>query len=266
MADDQGSKIASIDELVNELTKKSSGNPPRPGGNPPVPRPAPASISPQNPSGGGSVVPGPSAAPKTEIPKPRFTPPQPLPPNSTIRPPMPPSPSSTAPKPPVSPAPAKSAQQTQTLPQVKEYQSSFRTMKEDILTLKQGQKPAGVDVPRKVEAPAQVAPQSPKPTLPSGGQPSQGFKMPTVNLGQAEKTGPLPQEKRFTSSVPTPPTPVAPPVLEPKKSQIYVPPTASSGISGGGNSRLFMLIAGIAVIFGIFYWFLVLREPTVEMV
>src|SRR3989344_5304713 len=208
MADDQGQgpKIASIDELVNELTKKNSSPSP-----PAMPRPAP--------------------------------PPAPLP-----NPPIP-APVQAA------PAPAKPSIPPVGGP-VKEYQSSIRTMKDDISTLKQGQKPAGVDVPRIIQPPAPPsAPVAPKPPTP--GQPQQ-FKMPSVNLGQAEKTGPLPQSKE---SIP----PAGKPAPVPQKSQIYAPPLATGGISGSRN-RLFGIIAGAVVVFGALYWFLVLRVPEPEIV
>lgn len=129
-------------------------------------------------------------------------------------------------------------------------------MKEDISTLKQGQKPAGVDVPRIIQPPAPPsAPAAPKPPVP--GQPQQ-FKMPSVNLGEAQKTGPLPQAKE-----PTPPPGKPAPV--PQKSQIYAPPLSMGGISGSRN-RLFGIIAGAVVLFGLLYWFLVLRVPEPEIV
>ena len=273
MADDsgQGPKIASIDELVNELTKKNSSppTPPPSGGSPVVPRPIP-----------------PVSVPVPEIPKPKFTVPPTEFPNRqpvstsggpsgatgspTPRPsPVMPRPAPTPaplPKPPIipipAPVPAAPAPAKPSIPPVggpvKEYQSSIRTMKDDISTLKQGQKPAGVDVPRIIQPPAPPsAPVAPKPPLPTGG-PGQQFKMPSVNLGQAEKTGPLPQTKE-----PTPPAGKPAPV--PQKSQIYAPPLSMGGISGSRN-RLFGIIAGAVVLFGVLYWFLVLRVPEPEIV
>lgn len=241
MADDsgQGPKIASIDELVNELTKKNSSPPTPPpfGGSPVVPRPIP-----------------PVSVPVPEIPKPKFTPP-PLP-SAMPRPAPAPSPVPTTPplKPSTPSVPAPSTPPT--VGPAKEYQSSIRTMKEDISTLKQGQKPTGVDVPRIIQPPAPPsAPSVPKPSIP--GQPQQ-FKMPSVNLGQAEKTGPLPQTKE-----PTPPA--GRPAPAPQKSQIYTPPLSTGGISGSRN-RLFGIVAGAVVLFGVLYWFLVLRVPEPEIV
>ena len=151
-------------------------------------------------------------------------------------------------------------------------------MKDDISTLKQGEKPAGINIPRKVEIPSSstpsggggsAAPTTPKPiTPPSPGQ----FKVPSVNLGQTEKTGPLPQAK-----IPTPPSadrplpskPAPPPSApsgggEPQKSPIYAPPPSAGGISSGRN-RLFIIIAGVAVIFAGLYWFLIIRPQTLQV-
>ena len=218
MADDQGPKIASIDDLVNELTKKNTNPPP-----PPVSVPVP------------------------EIPKPKFTTP---PPSLPTMPRPAPSPIPSRPSPAPSPAPT-----VQPAP-VKEYQSSIRTMKEDISTIQQGQKPAGISVPRKVETPA-PAPIAPKFTPP----PSPGqFKVPSINLGQAERTAPLPQPKG-----PTPPMPIGRPAPAPQKPQIYAPPAPAGGMLGGRN-RLYMMIGGIAVVFGALYWFFMLRVPAPEIV
>ncbi|MBI2068739.1 MAG: hypothetical protein HYT67_01390 [Candidatus Yanofskybacteria bacterium] len=278
MADDQGGpKIASIDELVNELTKKNSSPPKPPMGGQFQPNPAPA--------------PAPSPAPQTavpqpEIPKPKFTPP-PLP-SAMPRPATPstgsqPSQSyggqagpSAAPAPMPAPTPKPSAPPPSAAAPVKEYQSSIRTMKEDISTLKMGQKPAGVDVPRKVEAPVPSGPPGPK-IVPPPNTPGQ-FKMPSAGLGQAEKAAPLPQTKEPISppmptgrqavrgpSLPPAGRPAPLPVGGPQKSQIYAPPLPTGGISGSRN-RLFGIIIGAAVLFGALYWFLVLRVPEPEVV
>ena len=109
----------------------------------------------------------------------------------------------------------------------------------------------GVDVPRKVE---QIVPipqaMSPKPAMPS-----QQFKVPSVNLGEAQKTGPLAQSKYFSK----PPTA---PKLEPKP-QIYVP---EGGQKGGNRNTLFIIIGVVAILAGFAYWFFVLRSPAPEVV
>ncbi len=134
-------------------------------------------------------------------------------------------------------------------PGVKEYQSSIRTMNEDISKLKQGQKPTGIDVPRKVE---QVIPVVPAPISPKPAVPSQQFKVPGINLGEAQKTGPLTTPR----SMPTVPK------VEPK-SQIYVP---QEGQTGGNRNMLFIGIGAVAVVAGFAYWFFVLRAPAPEVV
>ncbi len=229
MADDQGPKIASIDELVNELTKKNSPPPPAP------PKPQMSSQFQTNPS----------PAPKITPPPPTGGPARPM--AGQARP---------TPAPAPMPAPASRFPAAPSTAPVKEYQSSIRTMKEDISTLKQGQKPAGVDVPRIIQPPAPPsAPAVLKPPLPAGG-PGQQFKMPSVNLGEAQKTGPLPQAKEERPS--PSPTPV------PQKPQIFAPPPPAGGT--GGRNRLFILIGGAVVLFGALYWFLVLRVLEPEIV
>lgn len=254
MTDDQGQKITSIDDLVNELTKKSSSGPvpsfPKPPASPsqmtpsvsaPQPEiPKPRFTPPPPPSTGGPMTPRPAPVPilpAQSVPKPTPTPPPPIPPRST---PLPSTPSGGG-----GPAP------------IKEYQSSIRTMKEDISTLKQGQKPAGINVPRKVETPVPAAPTIPKPTAPP--LPGQ-FKVPSVSLGQAEKTGPLPQSKQPISPL----MPIGKPAPVLGKPQIYAPPLSTGGMSSNRN-RLFGLIAGVAVLFGILYWFLIIRPQTPQI-
>ncbi len=246
MADDQNTKTMDINDLVRELSKSSTSarapsittdrqapapQPSKPLSNPMPPMPAPKPFIPP--------------APSTITPRPQFnTPPssssQPL--TGQAKPPIPP----------LSSVPA-------TTPGVKEYQSSIRTMNDDLSNLKQGQKPVGVDVPRKVEQVVPIVPQPipPKPTLPVGGQ-SQQFKVPNVNLGEAQKTAPLAQSKNF--SIPSKPVPSSVPVapkIEPK-SQIYVP---QEGPKGGSRNMLFMGIGVLAIVAGLFYWFFALRTP-----
>jgi len=92
----------------------------------------------------------------------------------TPTPPIPPRPQPTSPMPP-KPSP------------VQEYRSSIRTMGEDITSLKSGQKPSGVDVPRR------VAPEAPKASLPGApAAPAPTGPMSSIGLGKTEKTGLLP--------------------------------------------------------------------------
>lgn len=124
-------------------------------------------------------------------------------------------------------------------------------MNEDISRLKQGQKPAGVDIPRKVEQTVPVSPpMPPKPIMPSP-----QFKVPSVNLGESQKTGSLTQSK----DIPKPPIV---PKIEPKP-QIYIP---ESGQKGNNRNTLFMIIGAVAVVAGFSYWFFVLRSSTPEVV
>ena len=271
MADDQKPKTMDINDLVRELSK-SSTSPAAP-----TPTPAPQAPRPTFPTS-PSINSGPSAkppisppmtnpAPAPFMPKPAVpttpTPPpvtpfQPKPPEMSRPqfnvPPKPfsqPKPAST----PSSPSSSGSPAAPSTTPGVKEYQSSIRTMDEDISKIKQGQKPTGVDVPRKVE---QVVPGPqplpPKPAPPTGG-PSQQFKVPSINLGEAQKTGPLAQSKNI-------PRPPSAPKAE-LKPQIYVP---QEGQKGGNRNMLFVGIGIVAIVAGFAYWFFVLRQSAPEIV
>lgn len=267
MADDQSPKIMDINDLVRELSKSSTN----PGTPPSAPKPfplPPPSVSGSSPS---LAIPSPvnSPLPKPlEMPKPQFNvPPPPLSKPNQFRP--------------VSPSPAPLSGRDISVPAtplpspgVKEYQSSIRTMNEDISRIKQGQKPTGIDVPRKVEQvvsiPQAIPPKPVSPFTSSGrGEPSQQFKVPSVNLGEAQKTGPLAQSKDFSrSGLLTPPPdltkksmPVKP-IVEPK-TQIYVPQEGQKGVN---RNMLFMGIGALTIVAGFAYWFFVLRSPAPEVV
>ena len=249
MADDQKPKTMDIDDLVRELSK-SSTNPVAP--TPPL---APASQAPRpsfptpKPPMPAPFMPKPTV-PVTPIPPP-VTPPQPKPlemPKPQFN--VPPQPK---------PAPAPLPTTPLPTPGVREYQSSTRTMNEDISRLKQGLQPTGVPVPRKVE---QIVPvPQPQPMPPKSAVPSQQFKVPSVNLGEAQKTGPLAQSKDFSRPGSAAPMPIKPKVES--KTQIYVP---QEGQKGGNRNMLFIGIGAVAVVAGFSYWFFVLRSPVPEVV
>lgn len=255
MADEQNTKPKTMDinDLVRELSKSSttpvaptsptapSSQAPRPSFPTPVspiPKPFIPLRPPSTPASGPTAPP--SAKPM-DPPRPQFTtPPKPVPPPST---PLP-------------------------TPGVKEYQSSIRTMNEDISNIKQGQQPTGVPVPRKVEqvtpTPSAGSGPSAKPTMPS-----QQFKVPSVNLGETKKTSPLAQSKDFSKpSFPTPPPSSAKPTIPAKpltepKPQIYIP---QEGQKMGNRDALFLAIGGVALVAGFAYWFFVIRAPAPEIV
>lgn len=166
---------------------------------------------------------------------------------------------------------------------VQEYRSSIRTMSEDIASIKSGQKPSGVDVPRRVTPDMPKVPEVPRPEAPapSGPTPSVGLGRtektaplpglpkpavppsrpgPTAGLGQAGKTGPLPP--------PAPKKPAEPsqtrlgPFKVPEIQPLITVPSEKKGPS----TTLYLLIAGILVIGGFLYWFLVLRVTEPEVV
>lgn len=245
MADDQKPKAMDINDLVRELSKSSTGQgiPPAPTGGqspapqamkPPLSNPKPPMSSPMT---GPMPAPAKPPLPKPEAPKPQFSvPPQPI------------TQQKPAPAPSVTPPPA-------TTPGVKEYQSSIRTMGEDISKIRQGQQPAGVPIPRKVE---QITPQAPQTAVPKPAMPSPQFKVPSVNLGETQKTGPMAQSKDFSG--------LKPPVAQgtPKtESKVYIP----EGGSGAGNRNvLFLGIGAVALVAGFSYWFFVLRSPAPDFV
>ena len=237
MADDQGQKNMGIDDLVRELSKSSTGS----GG---IPPPAPQATRPSFPTPKPPVqtMPTPPSAPRPQF----NTPPQPFTRPSQPKPVPPPVGRPT----PSAPLPTSG---------VKEYQSSIRTMNEDISRLKQGQKPTGIDIPRKVEQAVPIPqPMPPKPIMPS-----QQFKVPSVNLGDAQKTGPLAQSKDFSRPVPATPAPVPiKPKIEPKP-QIYIP---EGGQKGGNRNMLFVGIGVVAIVAGFAYWFFILRSPAPTVV
>lgn len=249
MADDQNIKTMDINDLVRELSK-SSTNPVVP--TPPLapssqaPRPSFPTPKPLMPPPMASPLPKPFVPPappnpplpKQEMPRPQFSvPPQSL--NQSMSGQVKPAPTPT----PATPTPA--------TPGVKEYQSSIRTMNEDISKIRQGQQPMGVPIPRKVEQATPV----PQPVAPKPSMPSQQFKVPSINLGETQKTGPMAQTKDISR-------PATTPKIEPKP-EIYIP---EGGPKGGNRNMLFLGIGALAVVAGFAYWFFVLRAPAPEIV
>lgn len=257
MADDQGTKTTSIDNLINELTKQKSSplsvspvNPPinsapsmgpAPFSPKPVPPPVmqsqPVAPKPAIPSIGQTVPPAPASAP-APAPKPVMSPPfVPKPAPQSM-----PQPASVAPSSGVAPAPSP----------VKEYQSSIRTMSDDLSSLKTGQKPSGINIPRTVEPlkPVAPAPVLPKPPV------SPPAPVPQVKLGEMQKTGPMAQQKGLPAGQAGP---VMPPAFKKEEpSQIIIPEGGKKMI--GGNF-LYIGIAAIIVLAGAAYWFFVVRTP-----
>lgn len=253
MADDQNqksfdsgaaqNKASTIDDLVRELSKSNTNQPPPnlPGVKieikPPITGPQPTLTRPEPPR-----------------------PIQPTPPKPTSPPPIPAGLSGpigmARPQPPGAPATGGQAKPSP----VQEYKSSIRTMGEDITSIKSGQKPAGVDIPRKVapempKAPIPGAPQQPISSIPTGPRPA-------VGLGKAERSSGLP-----TPAVPQKPgMPLKPPTIQPS-APITQPSISVPGQRKGWSTTFYLLIAGILVIGGFLYWFLVLRttEPGITL-
>lgn len=231
-------KPSTIDDLVKELSKNNS-----------MSQAPPLSVGWNEPKvnqGPPPNLPGvkiDKVEPKSPVLPPQ--PPQPPPilgqtkPSSSV---SPPKPQTTPPLPatPLKPSPAQ------------EYKSSIRTMGEDIASLKSGQKPSGVDIPRKVtpEIPKTPMPGVPKLETP----PLSTGPISAVGLGRAERTGPLP----FTPALKGPEMP-KPPVIQPP----IVIPQEKKGFLG---PMFYILIAGALVVGGVLYWYFVLRIPAPEVV
>ncbi|MEK7138649.1 MAG: hypothetical protein AAB799_00515 [Patescibacteria group bacterium] len=131
-------------------------------------------------------------------------------------------------------------------------------MGEDIASIRSGQKPSGVDIPRK------VTPEITRPIVevPRPQAPSQSVVTPgsTIGLGKAEKTGPLPMPPSLKKPLEVPkPIIVQPPITVP------TPKTRWSGF-GGLNKKTYVIIGGIVVLGVFLYWFAVLRLPEPEVV
>ena len=151
-------------------------------------------------------------------------------------------------------------------------------MSDDIASIRAGQKPFGVDVPRKITPDMPKTFEVPKPeaSVSSGPMPSVGLGRtektsslpglpkpvapsslsrlgPTVGLGQAGKTGPLP-----------PPAPQKP--AEPFKTPEIQPSITVPSEKKGLSMTFYLLVAGILVIGGFLYWYLILRVTEPEIV
>ncbi len=222
---------SNIDDLVKELS--------RPQGSPP----SPASPSTQS-----------SISQPTPMPPPRPMGPPPIASNSVPLPPRP------------NPAPA-----TPVVPSVpKEYQSSIRTMSDDLSKLKAGQQPQGVNIPRKIDnTPVPVKPVVP----PVTSAPAPSKLGPTVSMPSATKSAPMPSTP---NQAPKPPvsTPIPRPVMptmpqasktpemkSDQKNQFYVPPAAETKPASSRN-LFFIIIAAVIVVFGGLYWYFFIQSPS----
>lgn len=227
MAEDQSPKSTSIDDLVKELTQKSSSGT--------TSSPSPSQL-PSLSSRLDSEPVNPITQDKNPFPAPRSSGPS-LPLNPKTLPPNIPSPAPLMPSPKSPP-----------LNPIKEYQSSIRTMFEDLSSLKQGQKPSGVEVPRKVEP--QI--QSEKSAILK--PPAPEVKVPLIDLGKTEKSAPM-------KAMPIPPVPKPITPVSGSKAQISIPESKK-----GANNKVFIGIAGLIVIGGLVYWFFVLKNKNSEVV
>ncbi len=254
---------SNIDDLVKELS--------RPQNYPPVSSSGPASSS--VPNQAPRPIPQPAPAPLAPS----------MPPRPMTLPTLPPTPSvpqsrgSSIPQPPPSGTGGIGTPPvTPSAP--KEYQSSIRTMTDDLAKLKAGQQPQGVSIPRKIDN-IPTAPITPVvPTTPAPMPPKSG---PTTSMPSATKSAPLSTSPN-QSQVPKIPTPaqIPHPVMPPptpstrapetkldQKNQFYVPPTEEKPVGSGSNSRnlIFVGIAVAVVLLGGLYWYFMIRTDQVAV-
>lgn len=249
MADDQKPKTMDINDLVRELSKSSTTPVTPPMSTGPVSQ-APRPSFPATPSIGS----GPSAKPPMPSPMSGSAPassiPKPIVPSAPI---PSPKPQFNTPLPPLN-QPKSVPIATPPTPGVKEYQSSIRTMNEDISKLKQGQQPMGVPIPRKVEPVTPVPQEMPPKPVVLGPQ----FKVPSVNLGDTRKATSMAPIKNIPGVPPVTPAPKVEP-----KSQINIP---QEGKKGANHNMLFLAVGAVVIVAGFAYWFLVLRVSVPEVV
>lgn len=241
---------SNIDDLVKELSRPQGSLPPTTSG--PI-----SSVSANSTS-------TPQSAPVSSVPNlpPRPATPPPVVSNS-ISAPQKPAPVPVMPTAPIVPSTPK------------EYQSSIRTMNDDLAKLKAGQQPQGVNVPRKIDNTPVLA----KPAVPATPPPIPSKPMPTASMPSATKSTPLSFTPSQTEKIPTPapiPRPVIPsmpsatPVPATKldqKNQFYVPPTDTK--SAGSNQRpkslVFVGSAIVVVLLAGFYWYFMIRPDQIAI-
>lgn len=250
---------SNIDDLVKELSRPQSF------------QPAPSTSGPTStPSANSVLKPMTSPAPVSSTPS---TPPRPM---TSVPTPTASGPVSVPPKSgstPVSPA-NPLAPATPSAP--KEYQSSIRTMTDDLAKLKAGQQPQGVNVPRKIDN----TPTPTKPVAPVAPAPTPIKPAPSATMPSATKSAPIPANPNQAPATPAPaPTSIPRPVMPTmpsatknteskldQKNQFYVPPAETKTTSSGSGSRniIFISIAVGIVILGGLYWFFMIRGSGTE--
>jgi hypothetical protein len=232
---DTSQKTVTIDDLVNELSKKGPTTSPAgaPSGQTPV-RP-PVNPAPQSqPATSAPQFQQPRPASPPSAPPPSFKPPVSQQPAMAQRPPQPPAQSQPAPQ------------------NIKEYQSSIRTMASDVGNVKTGKDiSSGVPIPRTVENRPQVAmPASPQAGSQIGQSSGQQPSSVTITLGEKQRAAnlnPLAQK-------PTSPN-------QDNKPQPQTTIVVPEGYASSSKNIIFAGIAALVVLGGAAYWFFVLREP-----
>ena len=242
---------SNIDDLVKELS--------RPQGSPPPPvTSGPASSPSVNPA--PRSVPQSAPIPPSSNPLPRPT----IPPSAISNPISQPQKPNLVPVAPVSPV-------TPSVP--KEYQSSIRTMSDDLAKLKAGQQPQGVNIPRKIDN----TPVPAKPVVPATPAPVPSKPGATASMPLATKSAPLSsvpsqtQKAPISTPIPRPVMPSMPPATPvpatklDQKNQFYVPPTESKPVGSGSRKFIFVSIAVVVVLLGGLYWYFMIRPDQVAV-
>ena len=245
---------SNIDDLVKELSRPQGSTPPPAGGpvSSSVPNPAPRPTTP------------PVAMPSVPTMPPRPTTPPPIVPNSAL------------PTPKTAPTPISPSLSPQT-PAPKEYQSSIRTMSDDLTKLKAGQQPQGVNVPRKIDntPPDPTKPVVPVAPAPIPARPSTTATLPSATKSPTLPTGPTnqPVQVPTPAPVPRPVMPTMPPASKAQpskldqKNQFYVPPTATKAPTGlDSRNIIFAGIALAAVLLGGLYWYFMIQGSGTDQV
>lgn len=196
-----------------------------------------------------NVSPGPSSSSPTSS----------LPSRPTQNPVNLPRPTPSAPPVPMAPAPVTPTPTPRASQVPQSYQSNIRTMKDDLSNLKSGQQPQGVNIPRTIDPPKPTTP----PLAPTPKAiPAPPTKNSTAQMGQAQKTAPLP----YMPATKVPPsqsysTP-APVKLPDVSSQMLVPEAPAS--AGNPKNRVILLggIVVAAVVLVVAYWYFMIRQST----
>jgi hypothetical protein len=211
----------------------------------------------------GAPSPAPSAPAANNNPSPTSAvPPRPTPPTSAP---------ATVPKPaPVAPSTAPAAP--------KDYQSSIRTMTDDLAKLKAGQQPQGTNIPRTVPSapatvpkPAPVAPSMPpKPAAPSPGIPPviKPAPLPPKSTPSPIPAAPISPARPQTPSSVMPPIPASPAPSAAAPTPKPATPTFPTPAGSSSSSRRTLALLGVlllVIVLGGLYWYFMIHSTPADL-